>query len=173
MYFRTTAALSLGVVSLLLASCGKPAQPSGEQGSAPENASAPAAETHKELGEADRKALLATLPAAYHDADLEDGQEKFALCKSCHTAVQGGPDLVGPNLYGVFGRKAGSKPGFAYSDALKVTGITWDADQIDRWITDPRKVAPGTKMTYAGMSDPEARRDLIAYLKVATSGGGE
>ena len=174
---KALAILAVGAV-LFLSACGKPAQPSSDQPETPgEPASAApeaseAQDSDHKMNEAQAKAALATLPAAYHDADLDDGQSKFALCKSCHTITEGGPDLVGPNLYGVFGRKAGTKPGFAYSEALKATGITWDADQIDRWITDPRKVAQGTKMTYAGMSDPESRRDLVAYLKVATTTKG-
>lgn len=159
--------------ALMLSACGKPAsQPSGDQPAAPsEPASAPAAAPAAEAGpsDADKKAALATLPAAYQTADLDDGESKFAFCKSCHTLTQDGPDGVGPNLYGVFGRKAGTKPGFAYSDALKATGITWDADTINTWITDPRKVAAGTKMTYAGMPDAQSRINVIAYLKVASS----
>ena len=77
--------------------------------------------------------------------------------------------MTGPNLYGVFGRKAGTQPGFAYSDAAKQAAITWDAAHIDSWITDPRAVLPGTKMSFVGLKDPKDRTDLIAYLKVATS----
>ena len=77
--------------------------------------------------------------------------------------------MTGPNLWGIFGRKAGSKAGFTYSDDLKNAGWTWDADRIDKWITNPRAVLPGTKMTFIGMPDPNDRRDVIAFLKVQTS----
>src|SRR3989442_14317740 len=165
MRHKALTAVCLGGLFFLTA-CGKPSQPSADQPAAPsEPASAPAAP----LSDADKKAILASLPAAYQTADLEDGQSKFALCKSCHTTAAGGPDTVGPNLHGVFGRKAGTKPGFSYSDGLKATGITWNADHIDHWITDPRKVVPGTKMTHARMTDPKARTDLVAYLAVATA----
>jgi cytochrome c len=159
---KALTAICLGGL-LLLAACGKPSQPTGEQPTEP--APAPAAAP---MTDADKKAILAALPAGYQTADLDDGQSKFALCKSCHTTAVDGPDTVGPNLHGVFGRKAGNKSGFNYSDGLKASGITWDAGQIDRWITDPRKVVPGTKMTYAGMADAKSRTDLIAYLAVAT-----
>jgi cytochrome c len=77
--------------------------------------------------------------------------------------------MTGPNLYGIFGRKAGTQPGYAYSDALKAAGWTWDAARIDQWITDPRAVLAETKMSFVGMKDPKDRTDVIAYLKVATS----
>ena len=111
----------------------------------------------------------AALPAPYSAGDVTNGKAKFTECAACHTTAQGGPNMTGPNLYGVFGRKAASQPGFAYSDALKAAGWTWDAPHIDTWITDPRAMLPGTKMTFVGMRDPKDRSDLIAYLKVATS----
>ena len=77
--------------------------------------------------------------------------------------------MTGPNLWGIFGRKAGSKASFTYSDDLKNAGWTWDTDRIDKWITNPRAVLPGTKMTFIGMADPNDRRDVIAFLKVSTS----
>ena len=152
----------------LLAACSKP-QTASDQAPSPTEpasapASAPAAPTPDQV-----KAILATLPASYAAADLENGKAKFAICKSCHTTEQGGPNMTGPNLYGVFGRKAGSLDGFAYSDGLKATGVTWDAAHIDTWITDPRAMVPTTKMTYFGLKDAKDRTDVIAYLKVATS----
>jgi cytochrome c len=148
-----------------LAACGGPSNssnaPSGETTAAP--APAPA------LTDAQKKTLLAELPAAYQAADLSNGEAKFAICRSCHSVSQGGEDMTGPNLWGVFGRKAGSKAGFTYSDDLKAAGWTWDADHIDKWIANPRAVLPGTKMTFVGMQDPTDRRDLIAFLKVQTS----
>jgi cytochrome c len=120
-------------------------------------------------GHARRKALLAALPAAYQTADLDNGQAKFALCQSCHTVAQGGTAMTGPNLWGVFGRKAGSAPGFTYSDGLKASGIVWDAASLDKWITNPRGDVAGTKMTYLGMESAKDRADTIAYLKTVTT----
>lgn len=113
------------------------------------------------------KTLLAALPAAYRVADVEHGKQVFNLCRSCHTIVPGGSTSTGPNLHDVWGAKAGQRPGFAYSDALKGTGWTWDAARLDPWITDPQKTLPGTKMTFTGLSDPADRRDVIAYLRLA------
>jgi cytochrome c len=151
----------------LVASCSKPAAPpEAPAATAPEAAATPAAPA---LTDAQKKALLAQLPAAYQTADLDNGQAKFAICKTCHTTAQGAGAMTGPNLYGIFGRKAGAEPGFAYSDGLKALGITWDAASLDKWIANPHALVPGTKMTYIGMSNAKDRADLIAYLKTATS----
>jgi cytochrome c len=82
---------------------------------------------------------------------------------------QGGEDMTGPNLWGIFGRKAGSEPGFSYSDDMKAAGWTWDAGRIDTWITNPRGVLAGTKMTFIGMPSATDRRDVIAFLKTQTT----
>lgn len=115
------------------------------------------------------KAILATLPAAYQGADLENGQSKLALCKACHTLAQGEHAAAGPNLWGVFGRKAGSAPGFDYSNGMKTLNVTWDAEHLNTWTTRPNAMVPGTKMSYIGMEDAKDRLDLIAALKVATT----
>jgi cytochrome c len=154
----------------LVVSCGKATD--NQQAAAPAPSSAAPETAPAPLTQAQKAAALATLPAAYQHADLDNGEAKFALCKSCHTVVQGGASMTGPNLYGVFGRKAGASPGFTYSDGLKASGIVWDAPKIDQWITNPRAIVPMTKMTYAGMQDPKDRTDLIAYLKVATTPPG-
>ncbi|MEP6968631.1 MAG: cytochrome c family protein, partial [Pseudomonadota bacterium] len=152
--------------ALLLAACGKPATSTDQPAGAPEPAAPPASAP---LADARAKAALASLPAAYQSADLDNGQAKFALCKSCHTVAEGGGAMAGPNLWGVFGRKAGTSPGFAYSDGLKASGIVWDAASLDHWIANPHAVVPTTKMTYLGMPAPKDRADVIAYLKVATT----
>ena len=163
--FHIRTLLTLAAAIGFLAACSKPADTTG--------APAPSAEatppTPSEPTPAQKKAILAGLPVAYQNADLENGQAKFALCKSCHTILEGGTDMTGPNLWGVFGRKAGARPEFAYSPALKALGITWDAASLDKWIANPRAMAPETKMTYLGLADAKDRTDVIAYLKVATT----
>jgi cytochrome c len=136
----------------LLGACAKKGGPGSE--------GAPAVATAAEA--------LAQLPEQYRTADLENGKAKFNLCRSCHTLTDGGPNGVGPNLYRVFGRKAGGKADYKYSDAVTNAGFTWDAEHIDHWLTKPKDFLPGTKMTFAGLPDAKDRTDLIAYLKVET-----
>jgi cytochrome c len=164
---RTLPLFGLAAATLLvIAGCG----PSGGGSAAPNTAAeAPPPTPAPVLTDAQKKALVAQLPAPYQGADLSNGEAKFALCRSCHTTAQGGDDMTGPNLWGIFGRKAGSKAGFTYSDDLKNAGWTWDADRIDKWIGNPRAVLAGTKMTFVGMPDANDRRDVVAFLKVQTS----
>jgi cytochrome c len=151
-----------------LSGCGK----SGSNTSptvSPDMSSSASSAAPPTLTDAQKKALVAELPAAYQGADLSNGEAKFAVCRSCHTTAEGGADMTGPNLWGVFGRKAGSKADFSYSDDLKNAPWTWDADRINKWIENPRAVLPSTKMTFIGMADPNDRRDVIAFLKTQTS----
>ena len=67
------------------------------------------------------------------------------MCRSCHTIVEGGANLTGPNLAGIFGRKAGTHPDFNYSDVVKAAGFTWDAKHLDTWITDPKAMLPSAE----------------------------
>jgi cytochrome c len=113
--------------------------------------------------------MEATLPAPFNGGDLAHGKQVFNQCRACHTAEQGGGDMVGPNLWGLFGRKAGTEVGFNYSDGLKASGMTWDAPTLDKWITSPRAVVPDTRMSFLGLSNPKDRIDVIAYLRTITA----
>lgn len=98
--------------------------------------------------------------------DAAKGEAIFAKCKACHTIDQGGANGIGPNLFGVYGEAvAGDRGGYAFSDALKGKGGTWDDATLDAWLAGPAKFAQGTKMTFAGISDAQQRADVIAYLK--------
>lgn len=98
-------------------------------------------------------------------ADVAKGEAVFAKCKSCHTIDAGGANGIGPNLHGIVGEGIGAgHPGFAFSDALKKHGGSWDWKNLNDWLHNPKKFAPGTKMTFAGLSKGEDRANLIAYL---------
>ena len=104
---------------------------------------------------------IANLLAA---ADPVKGEAVFAKCAACHTIASGGANGIGPNLWGALGKPHGHVAGFAYSDALKGVPGNWDFDGMDAWLTSPRKYAPGTKMSFAGLSSAEDRANLIVYL---------
>ncbi len=96
--------------------------------------------------------------------DPARGKRLFAQCMACHV-VQPGMNRVGPTLYNVVGRTAGAVEGFAYSPAMKNSGIVWLEDTIDAYLADPRGYIPGNRMAYAGMRNPQHRADVIAYLR--------
>jgi cytochrome c len=97
----------------------------------------------------------------------EDGDRLFrTTCGICHT-IQSGQNRLGPSLAGIVGRKAGTVPGFNYSDANKNSNVVWDEAQLDQYLTDPKQFMPGTKMIYPGMKEAEQRKAVIAYLRDA------
>lgn len=110
---------------------------------------------------------IETLLAA---ADPAKGEAVFAKCKSCHTIDAGGANGIGPNLHGVMGEPIGTgHGGFAFSEALKGHGGKWDFANMDAWLHNPKKFAPGTKMTFAGLGKPEDRANLIVYMNAQGS----
>jgi cytochrome c len=109
-------------------------------------------------------APVAAPVAAIAQGNAATGAKLFLQCRACHTVAPGAAHTVGPNLAGVMGAKAATRPGYTYSPALKKANLTWDKATMDAWLTRPAKVAPGNKMVFAGMSNPQARADVIAYL---------
>jgi cytochrome c len=97
-------------------------------------------------------------------ADPAKGAQVFNKCMACHNAEKGGPNQLGPNLWDVIGEPIGQGKGFAFSDALSKKGGTWNWDNLSQWLTSPRNFAPGPKMTFAGLSNPQDRADVIAFL---------
>jgi cytochrome c len=117
-----------------------------------------------------RIVLLATFLAlmtgpAIAAGDAQRGAQAFAQCMACHS-VQPGEHMTGPSLARVWNHKAGTAPGFLrYSDALKRSDMTWDEKSLDKWLANPTQLVPGNSMSFPGIKDPQARQDVIAYLK--------
>lgn len=110
------------------------------------------------------------LPNLLAAADVAKGEAVFAKCAACHTINSGGANGIGPNLFGTLGEEIGhGKHGFAFSAALAGMGGSWDFEKMNAWLTSPRKFAPGTKMSFAGLSSPEDRANLIVYLNAQGS----
>ncbi|WP_411290663.1 c-type cytochrome [Sphingorhabdus sp.] len=109
---------------------------------------------------------IATLLAT---ADIAKGEAVFKKCTACHNIAQGGANGIGPNLWAAMGKPHGHVAGFAYSDALKSIPGNWDWEGMDKWLANPKKYAPGTKMTFAGLGNPEERANLILYLNAQGS----
>ncbi len=103
-------------------------------------------------------------PINFAVADAVKGEQVFKKCAACHNADPGGANALGPALHGVMGRGLASHAGFAYSDTLKGVGGTWGWDNMSAWLANPKKFAPGNKMTFAGLSNPEDRANVIAFL---------
>ncbi len=102
-------------------------------------------------------------------AAVAAGEQVYKKCAACHTINQGGANGIGPNLWATMGKPLAGHAGFAYSDALKAVGGSWTFEQMDAWLTSPRRFADGTKMSFAGLSDPMDRANLIAYLNAQGS----
>jgi len=97
-------------------------------------------------------------------ANVDAGKDVAKKCAACHTFEKGGPNRVGPNLYGIFDEPVAEGRGFAFSDALKKKGGTWTADALNEWLWKPQSFVKGTKMTFAGLAKAKDRADVIAYL---------
>jgi cytochrome c len=107
--------------------------------------------------------------ASAQSGDFARGQRIFnQQCRACHTLDKGGANTMGPNLHGVFGRKAGTTQGFASSEAMVKSGIVWDDATMAEYNRDPKGKVPGTKMVFNGVKQQAQLDDLVAYLKQAT-----
>lgn len=96
--------------------------------------------------------------------DAKAGEQVFKQCALCHTNEQG-KNKIGPSLFGVVGRTAGTLPGYSYSDAMKNFHKQWTPEELDTYLADPHKVVPGTKMIFPGLKNEQDRQNVIAYLE--------
>lgn len=108
--------------------------------------------------------FIASIPLAQAQ-DAGKGEAVFKQCAACHSVGENARNKIGPQLNGLFGRKAGSVEGYFYSPANKNSGIVWSEENFSAYIKDPRSFIPGTKMAYAGLKSEEEIKDLIAYMK--------
>jgi len=131
-----------------------------------------------DTGEAGGAAEVADTPPDWGTvlptANVDAGSKTFVKCQACHNNLQGGPNMTGPNLWGVVGRPTASHPGMSYSDAMMAhakESPNWTYDQLYMFLANPGKWVKGTKMTFAGVKKPQDRIDLIAYLRSQGSTG--
>ncbi len=160
--------IAASAVLIVLAACGPVAPPSSETPTqAPAKAAADSGNDAEEAAE--RQARIAALSVPYNEASYQAGRRVFAQCRSCHAIEAAAGHRVGPNLHGLFGREIGTAAGFSYSQSLQAADFTWDSDQLDQWLANPRTFLPGNRMAFAGVRDIAQRRDVIAYLMVETA----
>jgi len=172
-------ALCVAVSGLALAGCSKENADAGAGESAgtapaadvaaapaaaPAVATAPAAPAAAAAPAADNTDTVSGVVLASFTGDAAKGKIVFLACQTCH-AIEVGVNKIGPSLHGVIGRTSGSIAGYTYSAANKNAGITWTAEKMFQYLEKPQRIVPGTKMTYAGLADPQKRADVIAYLK--------
>ena len=103
--------------------------------------------------------------ASFAEGDAVKGQKVFKKCKACHTVNEGGKKLIGPNLFGIVGKKSAQMEGFKYSKAMTASGLTWDEATLDTFLKKPKAMIKKTKMTFAGLKKDKQRANVIAYLK--------
>jgi cytochrome c len=170
---KLAAAAPLMTVVAVLAGCSKPSQSSQAPASGPAENAAPAGTRPVDYGTATspgpgklKLAIDADGGKAIY-GDPTAGKEVFNQCVSCHSATAG-ENKVGPTLHGIIGRKAGQIPGFRYSDANKNSGKVWTEQELYTYLANPQHEVPGTYMTFIGVSDPQKRADVIAYLQENT-----
>ena len=106
--------------------------------------------------------------ALFASVSASEGEKVFKKCAACHSIAQGGGNKIGPALWGVLGRKAGSISGYKYSKAMVAYGKPWSFEEMDRFLTKPKEWVKGTKMSFAGLKNPKERAAIILYMNANT-----
>jgi len=105
----------------------------------------------------------------YAGANRNLGERQAQICKACHSLNNGGPNMIGPALYGFFGREAGTRSGFEYSAVMRDANFVWTPEALNAWLAQPGRFLPGNRMTFAGVQRQGDRNNLIAYLLEVTT----
>lgn len=166
-YFRLLAVVVLVIIAITIAGCGKKNEDTGTgSGTAP----LPTAATLGGQVVLTAEEYLAT--ASFAGASQERGEKQAQICKACHSLDKDGPNMIGPALYGFFGRDVGTRSGFEYSAAMRNADFVWTPDALNAWLAQPGRFLPGNRMTFAGVLRSADRDDLIAYLLNVTTATG-
>ncbi len=121
--------------------------------------------THEGAGAPAAKEPEVPLPTLLAKANVDKGKTTAKQCQACHTFEKGGPNRVGPNLWGIVDDERGKdRGGFNFSQAMKSKGGKWTFDELNKFLKSPRDYIPGTAMTFAGISNDQQRADVIAFL---------
>jgi len=148
---------------LLLPYSKSPPQTVAVRQAAPEVARPPAEPIQPATPAAQRQAQTTAQPVTSSGGDREQGRQVYRKCQACHS-LEPGKNGIGPTLAAIVGKRAGSEPGYAYSPALRASGLSWDVATLDQYLLDPQKSVPGNKMPFPGLKTENERRDVIAYL---------
>ncbi len=155
------------LAAVVLTACGESRNPVADDRPASTPAQVPTAATLGTQPVATTAEYLASEP--YASAKHDNGARLAQMCRACHTFGAGEAVLVGPNLYRIFGRDAGSGDEFDYSEAMRSADFVWTPAALDAWLAQPARFLPGNRMTFAGVPDADDRADVIAYLLAATA----
>jgi cytochrome c len=146
----------------IVAGCGKKAEETGS-----EAGPFPSAATLGDQVVLTAEEYLATEP--YAGANRKRGERQAQICRACHSLDNGGPNMIGPALYGFFGIEVGSRSEFQYSAVMLNADFVWTPEALNAWLAQPGRFLPGNRMTFAGIPRQEDRNDLIAYLLEVTT----
>lgn len=156
--------LAVAALLVLAAGCGKKTEgPGTESVEAP----LPTAATLGEQVVLSAQEYLALEP--YAAASQARGEKQAQICRACHSLEKGGPNMIGPALFGFFGQEVGTRSGFDYSAVMRNASFTWTPEALNAWLAQPGRFLPGNRMTFAGVLRQGDRDDLIAYLLAVTS----
>jgi cytochrome c len=158
------ALLAAAVLGMSIAGCGEKADgPDSQSKTAP----LPTAATLGEQIVLSTEDYLAADP--YVSANQSRGEKQARVCRACHSLDKGGPNMIGPALFGFFGTEVGTRSGFEYSAVMRSVGFVWTPEALNAWLAQPGRFLPGNRMTFAGVLKQDDRDDLIAYLLTVTS----